>query len=105
MVYQALIQAFVDIRNLSELLSQAPDVKDSPTALDLPLPIINRSLQSPKIISEPSIALHSHGVSVEFRNISFHYPGQPVERGLKNVSFFVRPGSTTAIVGHTGAGE
>lgn len=41
---------------------------------------------------------------VEFRNVSFSYPGaeRPVLDGL---SFTARPGQTTAIVGSTGAGK
>ena len=41
---------------------------------------------------------------VEFRNVSFAYPGAeaPV---LNDVSFTARPGQTTAIVGSTGSGK
>ena len=41
---------------------------------------------------------------VEFRNVSFAYPGAeaPV---LNNISFIARPGQTTAIVGSTGSGK
>ena len=38
-------------------------------------------------------------------DVYFHYPEQPPHKGLRNVSFRVQPGSTTAIVGHTGAGK
>ncbi|MDE0804095.1 MAG: ABC transporter ATP-binding protein [Acidimicrobiales bacterium] len=42
--------------------------------------------------------------SLEFRDVSFHYPGaeHPV---LSNVSFAVRAGETTAVVGSTGSGK
>jgi ATP-binding cassette subfamily B protein len=41
---------------------------------------------------------------VEFREVSFHYPGaeEPVLRGI---SFKANPGETTAIVGSTGSGK
>ena len=42
------------------------------------------------------------GLEIEFNNVSFHYPEQPIERGLKNVSFVVPKGTTTGLVGHTG---
>jgi ATP-binding cassette subfamily B protein len=42
--------------------------------------------------------------SLEFRDVSFHYPeaDRPV---LKHISFVTRPGETTAIIGSTGSGK
>lgn len=42
--------------------------------------------------------------SLEFRNVSFHYPeaDRPV---LENISFSTYPGETTAIIGSTGSGK
>ncbi|WP_436795818.1 ABC transporter ATP-binding protein [Actinospongicola halichondriae] len=52
---------------------------------------------------DPVTAVESHG-SLEFRDVGFHYPGadHPV---LCEVSFEVRAGETTAIIGSTGAGK
>lgn len=41
---------------------------------------------------------------VEFRNVSFKYPGT-TKQVLDNVSFTVQPGETVAILGGTGAGK
>jgi ATP-binding cassette subfamily B multidrug efflux pump len=51
----------------------------------------------------PVTQLHSTG-TIEFRDVSFAYPGAdaPV---LRNLSFAVAPGTTTAIIGSTGAGK
>jgi ATP-binding cassette, subfamily B, multidrug efflux pump len=51
----------------------------------------------------PTVPAEAAG-AVEFRNVSFAYPGAeaPV---LSNVSFTARPGQTTAIVGSTGSGK
>jgi ATP-binding cassette subfamily B multidrug efflux pump len=51
----------------------------------------------------PVTKLRSSG-TVEFRNVSFEYPGadKPV---LRNLDFAVVPGTTTAIIGSTGAGK
>ena len=51
----------------------------------------------------PVTQLHSAG-TVEFRDVSFAYPGAdaPV---LRNLSFSVAAGTTTAIIGSTGAGK
>jgi ABC-type multidrug transport system fused ATPase/permease subunit len=46
----------------------------------------------------------TRGVSVELRDVYFHYPSQPAARGLKGVSVVCPAGTTTAFVGHTGAG-
>jgi ATP-binding cassette, subfamily B, multidrug efflux pump len=60
---------------------------------------------------EPSIASPVHVVEpkaetglVEFRDVSFAYPGgeRPV---LRDLSFSFRPGETTAVIGGTGAGK
>jgi len=84
-IYNAIIQAFVDMQNLSDLLALEPDVKDKPGAKD--------------------IKLNPQGSEVEFRNVRFHYPALPPSTGLKGLSFTVKRGTTTAIVGHTGAGK
>jgi ATP-binding cassette, subfamily B, multidrug efflux pump len=41
---------------------------------------------------------------VEFRNVSFRYPGAEADV-LHDVSFVARPGETTAIIGATGSGK
>lgn len=41
---------------------------------------------------------------VEFKNVSFTYPGAE-ESVLKNISFTANPGETTAIIGSTGSGK
>ena len=41
---------------------------------------------------------------IEFRNVSFAYPGAE-EKALANISFVANPGETTAIIGGTGSGK
>jgi len=66
----------------------------------------------PKIVSpsspqpiEPSPELN--GLVIEFRNVSFTYPGKDPETqaALKNVSFTVHAGEAVALVGRNGAGK
>ena len=85
-IYSTVVQAFVDMGNLSEMLTVAPDVRDVNNAPPL-------RLNRPKM-----------GAKIEFQNVKFSYPSQP-SKGLKGVSFTVEPGTTTAIVGPTGAGK
>ena len=42
--------------------------------------------------------------TVEFRGVSFHYPGAE-EDVLHNINFTARPGQTTAFIGTTGSGK
>jgi ATP-binding cassette subfamily B protein len=62
-------------------------------------------------VGEPSqpITLGDVKGDIEFRNVWFAYnagrDGQEAEWVLKDVSFRIRAGETTAIVGHTGAGK
>ena len=41
---------------------------------------------------------------IEFRNVSFRYPGADAD-ALHNISFTAKPGQTTAFIGATGAGK
>ena len=85
-VYNAVVMAIIDLTNLSELLAENPDVTDSPNARALP----KSNEQDPDVV-------------VEFDNVVFHYPTQPENKGLKGLSFKMKKGTTTAIVGPTGA--
>jgi ABC-type transport system involved in Fe-S cluster assembly fused permease/ATPase subunit len=85
-IYSTVIQAFIDMRNLTELLLISPDVRDAPNAKGLRL-------------TDPR-----RGAHVEFREVDFAYPTQQ-SKGLRGVSFQVSAGSTAALVGPTGAGK
>jgi len=116
-VYAAIIQALIDIKNLGELLSEQPDVVDEPGAPSLPYSSISPVAKRPSLGEKegsgevsslspvPTTIGNGVGLSIEFKNICFHYPEQPEEKGLKNMSFRVPAGTITAIVGHTGAGK
>jgi ATP-binding cassette subfamily B multidrug efflux pump len=51
----------------------------------------------------PVTQLHATG-TIEFRNVSFEYPGADAPL-LRNLDFSVAAGTTTAIIGSTGAGK
>lgn len=76
------------------------DTKDNPkpNAVDAV-----RSPNQEGCTESPEAARAGRGV-VEFRNVTFSYPGaeQPV---LRNVSFVAEPGKVTAIIGGTGSGK
>lgn len=78
-------RAAVSAGRIIEVLEREPSVRDPEHA-----------------VTRPAVA--RTGVHLEFRNVEFRYPGaeQPV---LRDISFEVRPGETTAIVGSTGSGK
>jgi ATP-binding cassette subfamily B protein len=54
--------------------------------------------QDPKQFNEPVVS------QIEFRNVSFRYPGA-LDDVLHDISFTARPGETTAFIGSTGCGK
>ena len=87
-VYNMIVMSLVDLANLSELLAENPDVVDKSDAIEVPV----------KNEIDPDIV-------VEFDNVRFHYPTQPDTKGLKGLSFKMKRGNVTAIVGPTGEGK
>ena len=83
MMFVVLPRAFVAGNRISEVLETEPVIKD---------PI------EPKRFSEPFKG------EIEFRNVSFQYPGAK-KKVLENVSFVAQPGQTTAFIGATGSGK
>jgi len=74
-------QSMVSVRRINELLSEIPEPQDPPDAVDI------EKLEG----------------RVTFDNVTFCYePDQPV---LRNFSLDVKPGTTVALVGHTGCGK
>lgn len=57
-----------------------------------------------KDIDEPEKAMDSMKGLIEFKDVSFAYPGAS-ENVLSDISFTAMPGKTTAIIGSTGAGK
>ncbi|MBQ2826006.1 MAG: ABC transporter ATP-binding protein [Clostridia bacterium] len=67
---------------------------------------INEVLRCPDIITDGDMREEpSHRGSIEFRNVSFAYPGSEDHSVLENISFSVNPGETLAIIGATGSGK
>lgn len=67
---------------------------------------INEVMHCPDIITDGVGTLpDAEKGSVEFKNVSFAYPGSEDHRVLENISFKVKPGETFAIIGATGSGK
>ncbi|HBO40782.1 MAG TPA: ABC transporter [Spirochaetaceae bacterium] len=83
MVFIFLPRASVSGDRIAEVLRTRRSVKDP--GLPVPLP-------------------PAQGARVEFRDVSFRYPGADSDV-LCNISFTAEPGQTTAIIGPTGSGK
>ncbi len=61
----------------------------------------------PRIVSNPDgIKPAADGLSIEFRHVSFSYPGRSNEgQALRDVSFTINAGEAIALVGRNGAGK
>ncbi|MET0272817.1 MAG: ABC transporter ATP-binding protein/permease [Phenylobacterium sp.] len=82
--YREIRQAFIDMEQMVELGTIRPDIVDTPDAQGLP-------------------PASGQGAAIAFEGVSFQHDARSV--GLKDVSFTAAPGTTTAIVGPSGAGK
>ena len=82
MIFIMLPRAAVSAGRIGEVLKTEPSINDAEDCVELKDPM---------------------GV-IEFRNVSFSYPGAE-EKTLSNISFVANPGETTAIIGGTGSGK
>lgn len=83
MVLISFPRASVSAKRISEVLDMNPSVLDP---------------KNPQILPE-----HISG-DLEFKNVSFRYPGGEVD-ALSNISFIAKHGTTTAFIGSTGSGK
>jgi ATP-binding cassette subfamily B protein len=83
MMFILLPRASVSADRIAEVLAIEPSIKDSDQPVKFPSPF--------------------KGL-VEFQNVSFRYPGAD-EDVLHDLTFAVKPGETTAIIGATGSGK
>ncbi len=65
---------------------------------------INEVLTMELTINDGNLDTITDNPIIEFRNVSYKYPGSEKET-LKNINFALKPGKTTAIIGGTGSGK
>ncbi len=82
--YREIRQAFIDMEQMVALAAVKPEIVDSAKARDLP----------------PASEL---GAEVVFENVGYQHDAR--SQGLRDVCFRIAPGTTTALVGPSGAGK
>ncbi|WP_414694165.1 ABCB family ABC transporter ATP-binding protein/permease [Phenylobacterium sp.] len=82
--YREIRQAFIDMEQMVSLIGLEPEIVDAPDAADLP-PATGR------------------GAELVFDQVEFRHDARST--GLRDVSFTAAPGTTTALVGPSGAGK
>ena len=65
---------------------------------------ISEVLNTEITITDGEITDISTNPTIEFKNVSYKYPGSEKET-LKDINFSLKPGKTTAIIGGTGSGK
>lgn len=83
MMFIILPRAHVSANRIADVLETKPSIIENET---------------------PSHFAASFGGTVEFRNVSFHYPDAE-EDVLHDINFIAKPGQTTAFIGTTGSGK
>ncbi|XP_043939245.1 ABC-type oligopeptide transporter ABCB9-like [Protopterus annectens] len=84
------------------LLSVYPNVKKAVGASEKIFEYMDRT---PKITRTGTLAPESLTGHIEFKNVSFSYPNRLDTPVLKNISFELKPGEITALVGPSGSGK
>ncbi|HEX5262999.1 MAG TPA: ABC transporter ATP-binding protein/permease [Phenylobacterium sp.] len=82
--YREIRQAFIDMEQMVSLRDIEPNIVDAPDAKDLP-------------------PASGKGAAIAFEQVSFQHDARSV--GLRDVTFDAPPGTTTALVGPSGAGK
>lgn len=83
MLFIILPRASVSADRIADVLDTEPVIKDAPNAT-----VLNGQFKG----------------NIEFRNVSFRYPGADADV-LHEINFVARPGETTAFIGSTGSGK
>uniref|UniRef100_A0A8C9GN64 Multidrug resistance protein 2 n=1 Tax=Piliocolobus tephrosceles TaxID=591936 RepID=A0A8C9GN64_9PRIM len=88
-LYANIVKSFTDISDLTEILREKVDMAD------------DEGLEQFSLTSHEK----KFGVSIQFLDVNFRYPSQPMHLCLKNVNLYIQPGTTCGLVGHTGSGK
>ncbi len=89
---------------VSTLISTTAGIYEGTLFINNVMTFMNEEPTIVPMLDKPRDVLRHVGHRIEFRNVSFHYPG--VDRNvLKNINLVIEPGETVVIVGLNGAGK
>ncbi|MBQ6934813.1 MAG: ABC transporter ATP-binding protein, partial [Clostridia bacterium] len=89
---------------ISALISTSGSIYEGTLFIDNLIAFMNEKQTVVPRISQPHKIEKGIGHTIEFRNVSFRYPGTS-RNVLTDVSFTINPGETMALVGLNGAGK
>jgi ATP-binding cassette subfamily C protein LapB len=92
-------RALAPLSQAAGLMTQYHNASTSLTSLD---DVMQKPVERP--LESNFLSRSSFAGAIEFRNVSFQYPGTDVD-ALSNVSFKIRPGEHIAILGRMGSGK
>ena len=72
------------------------------TAAERVFGVIDTKLNIKEVEGAPKLKINK--ANIDFKNVSFTYPSTK-ESAIKNINFSINGGTTTALVGHSGAGK
>merc|ERR1719387_3093184 len=81
-----LVQAFQPLGRVCDMLNSKPNIEPHPD-------------------SPPKLKPESFSGEIEFKNVNFTFPSEPMKQILHNLSFVIKPGEKVGFVGATGSGK
>lgn len=82
-IIRGMEQLFLDASNITDILDEQPEIKDSPNAADL---VVKKG-------------------GVELQNISFGYADNKKTKVIRNISISIKPGERIGLAGSSGGGK
>ena len=103
--YSLYTGALTSIANcVAGLVATSSSIYEGTLFIDNMIVFMNEKKHIVALSDEPLHVTRHIGHTIEFKNVSFRYPG--TERDvLKNISFVINPGDTVVLVGLNGAGK
>lgn len=89
---------------VASLVSTTSSIYEGTLFIDNMIVFMNEKRHIKPILEAPRTIERHVGHTIEFRGVSFRYPGTKRDV-LKNISFVVEPGDTVVLVGLNGAGK